>query len=70
MSKLKPTGRYVEYAESFTATQLFGKYHAEQSQENKTTLNNFLQSLGVKYGYNWTKHQIAPDGEIIEVIEE
>jgi hypothetical protein len=61
-----PTGRFVEPQERDYVIQLFGLAHSYPEKDSipRVKLNEFLKELGNKYGHDWEKMSIAPDGEL------
>ena len=65
---MKGTGKFLKPAETWTATQLFGRYQTASTEDNKIILNQYLQALGQVYGYDYLKCEINP--ETNEIIKE
>ena len=70
MTRKVPTGIFVNDREREDAIQLYGIYMDVQTDYNKMKLNNHLKKLAEKYGYVWNENEIAPNGEVIHVVEE
>ncbi|WP_411753267.1 hypothetical protein [Serratia sp. (in: enterobacteria)] len=67
MTTVKSTGKFITHPEHFTVVQLFGEYSKNKTEQTKLKLNTFLNLLSVKYGYDWTTHEIKIDtGEIMQ----
>jgi len=65
MIKRVPTSIFVSKEEAFAVVQLFGI-----SKTSGGILQEFLKMLGDKYGYDWTTCEIAPSGEVIQVVQD
>lgn len=72
--KRVPTGVFVEADEAKQAIQLFGEYHDttddNERLKRKDRLNTYLKFLATKYAYEWSEHEIAPNGEVIRVVKD
>jgi hypothetical protein len=60
-----PTEIFVTKEESFAVVQFFGIANTARG-----ILQEYLKLLGAKYGFNWQECEIAPSGEVIQVVDD